>query len=267
MTGSPHPSDAELLRLVDPASDRAASDRAAAHVADCPECQDRSEAFATVLRDAVAALRDDAETPLEAQRLRLADRLSRERTRPPSAAGHMSAIARTVARWSTAAAMVAAIVLTTRALGLRRHSADASPAHTGSYALPDAALTPGAVTDLTADELCRGEHPGVEPAPPTVRHQILRDYRMADVAPQEYELDYLITPELGGANDARNLWPERYTNHVWNAKVKDQLEDLLPTLVCQGRVDLRTAQREIAANWIDAYKKYFNTETPLQRGE
>ena len=61
---------------------------------------------------------------------------------------------------------------------------------------------------------------------------------MEHVAPSEYELDYLITPELGGVGDARNLWPQRYDSDVWNARVKDDLERLLPRLVCDGAVDL-----------------------------
>jgi len=34
--------------------------------------------------------------------------------------------------------------------------------------------------------------------------------------------------------------------------------------VCLGNLDLSTAQREIATNWIDAYKKYFHTEAPVR---
>ena len=60
----------------------------------------------------------------------------------------------------------------------------------------------------------------------------------------------------------RNLWPERYTSRVWNAHVKDELEDLLPQLVCERKVPLATAQRDIASNWIAAYKKYFQTDRP-----
>jgi len=84
------------------------------------------------------------------------------------------------------------------------------------------------------------------------------------VPPDEYELDYLITPQLGGSPDPRNLWPQRYGARVWNASVKDQLEDLLPRLVCEGRVDLRTAQKDIAADWVSAYRKYFKTAAPLR---
>jgi hypothetical protein len=38
--------------------------------------------------------------------------------------------------------------------------------------------------------------------------------------------------------------------------VKDRLEERLHELVCAGKLDLPTAQRDIAVNWIDAYKKY-----------
>jgi len=34
------------------------------------------------------------------------------------------------------------------------------------------------------------------------------------------------------------------------------LEDRLHALVVNGKLDLETAQREIAADWITAYKKY-----------
>ena len=89
---------------------------------------------------------------------------------------------------------------------------------------------------------------------------------MEGVPSDEYELDYLITPELGGAPDPRNLWPQRYESRVWNAHVKDELERLLPTLVCDRRIRLETAQRDIARDWIAAYRKYFKTDAPLQAG-
>jgi hypothetical protein len=50
---------------------------------------------------------------------------------------------------------------------------------------------------------------------------------------------------------------------VWNARVKDELEGLLPRLVCAGTLPLATAQRDMATDWIAAYKKYFHTDRPL----
>ena len=97
-----------------------------------------------------------------------------------------------------------------------------------------------------------------------MREQVLNAYGMKHVPADQYELDYLITPELGGATDARNLWPQAYASPIWNARVKDELERLLPQLVCSQRLDLQTAQRDMAADWIAAYKKYFNTDQPLR---
>jgi anti-sigma factor RsiW len=130
-------------------------------------------------------------------------------------------------------------------------------------ALPNASLTPGATWRVTAEELCADNAREERQISPAVRQEVLREYGMERVPFEEYELDYLITPELGGSPDARNLWPQRYAARAWNAHVKDQLERLLPQLVCDGRLDLATAQADIAADWIAAYKKYFKTDVPL----
>jgi hypothetical protein len=45
--------------------------------------------------------------------------------------------------------------------------------------------------------------------------------------------------------------------------VKDALEAHLHDLVCTGKLELETAQRDIAEDWIAAYRKYFNTRNPL----
>jgi hypothetical protein len=76
----------------------------------------------------------------------------------------------------------------------------------------------------------------------------------------------MITPALGGADDLRNLWPQSYSSAVWNARIKDALEDRLRDLACHGDLDLAVAQREIASDWIAAYKKYFHTDRPLDLG-
>jgi hypothetical protein len=63
--------------------------------------------------------------------------------------------------------------------------------------------------------------------------------------------------------DIHNLWPEPYSSSPWNAHVKDALEEHLHQMVCAGKLDLSTAQRDIATDWIAAYKKYFHTDKPL----
>jgi len=66
----------------------------------------------------------------------------------------------------------------------------------------------------------------------------------------------LIPLSLGGSNSIRNIWPQSTKIAPWNSYVKDALERKLHKLVCAGQLDLKTAQREISANWIEAYKKY-----------
>ncbi len=131
-------------------------------------------------------------------------------------------------------------------------------------ALPIISLTPGAARTVSVDVLCRGGAPMPPPVPATLRKQVLRDYGMEHVPPGAYELDYLITPQLGGLTDRRNLWPEPYGLRSWNAHAKDVLEQRLPQLVCRGEIDLATAQRAIASDWIDAYKTYLPAEEPLK---
>jgi hypothetical protein len=76
----------------------------------------------------------------------------------------------------------------------------------------------------------------------------------------EFEVDYLITPDLGGAESVRNMWPQPYSTR-WNARVKDELEQRLHQLVCENKLDLKTAQRDIAMDWIGAWKKYVGVNT------
>ena len=70
------------------------------------------------------------------------------------------------------------------------------------------------------------------------------------------ELDHLISLEIGGSNSVKNLWPQSFDTSPWNAHVKDQLENFFHAEVCAGRMPLEQAQREIASNWIEAYRKY-----------
>ena len=69
------------------------------------------------------------------------------------------------------------------------------------------------------------------------------------------EVDHLISLEIGGANDEKNLWPQPYEG-TRNAHLKDQLEKHFQKLVCGNQIPLAEAQKEISTNWIEAYKKY-----------
>src|SRR5262249_37251526 len=81
----------------------------------------------------------------------------------------------------------------------------------------------------------------------------------------DYEVDHLISPSLEGSNSIRNLWPQSTKTAPWNSYVKDALERKLHKLVCAGQLNLKTAQREIASDWIEAYKKYVGKSPPAPR--
>ena len=128
-----------------------------------------------------------------------------------------------------------------------------TPAWAEDPILPNPELTPG-IFDSTAtvDKIC------VKGYTATVRH--VTDKQKDDVFKEyglersgDYEVDHLISLELGGSNDTRNLWPQSY-NGLLNARVKDALENRLHRLVCEGKMSLRDAQLMISTNWIEAYK-------------
>jgi hypothetical protein len=93
----------------------------------------------------------------------------------------------------------------------------------------------------------------VTAVPASLRQVVFQEYGIANAHADNYEIDYLITPGLGGVKDIHNLWPEPNASPVWNSHVKDALEERLHQLVCSGTLDLPTAQREIATDWIAAY--------------
>jgi hypothetical protein len=126
---------------------------------------------------------------------------------------------------------------------------------------PRAGITPGETRPITIDEVCRNPDAEViaRDIPEATRQKVFAAYGIKSAGPNQFEVDYLITPDLGGTESIRNLWPEPYSAR-WNARVKDKLEQRLHQLVCSGKLDLATAQHDIALDWIGAYKKYVGAE-------
>jgi len=129
--------------------------------------------------------------------------------------------------------------------------------------IPNSRLTPGVALLETGRMVCESENTKNKAVPVALQRRVFEEYGLTGADPRAYEVDYLITPALGGSDDIHNLWPHSYSAAVWNAQVKDALEDRLRDMVCAGSLDLRSAQEEIAADWIAAYKKYFHTDRPL----
>jgi len=259
-----HVSDRTLARLVDGELTGRRVASVSRHLTECASCTARHHALSRASHR-LRALTEPGETPgdVTALRARLKARLATERRSQPEsefARGWMTPL--TVLA-CTGMVVVALIAGPGKRADVATIISETASGHSGSGMLPDPSLTPGSVDRTSATELCS---PGRRPARTiavSVRQAVLRAYGMEHVPIGEYELDYLITPELGGATDRENLWPERYGSRTWNARVKDDLERLLPRMVCEGRLELAVAQHEIAADWIAAYQKYFHTSTPL----
>src|SRR6201987_2084749 len=121
--------------------------------------------------------------------------------------------------------------------------------------LPDAKLTPGDTFDVIAQDVCvPGYAKKVRAVPAWLKRQAYAEYGITQYKTGDYEVDHLIPLSLGGSNSIRNLWPQSSKTLPWNSYVKDALERKLQKLVCAGQLDLKTAQSEIASNWIEAYQ-------------
>lgn len=131
--------------------------------------------------------------------------------------------------------------------------------------LPDSKCTPGAIDpNVTqsniADTICVSGYTS-QVRPPTsyttpLKSQLIQAYGYSNVSPSAYELDHLVSLELGGAPySVSNLWPELHTGTA-NSFEKDKFENYLHRQVCNGNMTLIKAQQEIATNWYANWTSY-----------
>ena len=244
-----HISDEELLLASEAELELARQPIVEAHLASCSACRDRAAALDRKLHDFGEVYRQECSRVAA-----IAEKNTRENQeeRQPRSA--------TIPGWVW---IPVAAVLVFGVLQFRGAMGTANTIDKYSEPLPNSRLTPGAVRTTDARNVCTMAPETKGGIPTGIRTEVLSEYRLKNALAQDYEIDYLITPELGGATDVRNLWPEPYSDTPWNAHIKDQLEEYLRAKVCQGTMDLPTAQKEMASNWIVAYKKYFHTDAPL----
>lgn len=120
---------------------------------------------------------------------------------------------------------------------------------------PDPKCTPGAIDPAVTQAnikstICHSGYTStVRPSASQtdrLKHAMYKSYGLP--AGDTSELDHLVSLELGGANDAANLWPE--VGKIPNPK--DSVENDLHDAVCSGKVTLAAAQQAIASNWQTA---------------
>ena len=129
-------------------------------------------------------------------------------------------------------------------------------AHNG---LPDSACTPGAILSTgTKDAICKsGYAKSVRNVPDSEKKQVYSEYGITSHTPGQYEVDHLVSLELGGSNEIANLWPELASPKP-GFHEKDKVENYLHDQVCSGAVSLQQAQTEIATNWLAVYNQMPN---------
>jgi hypothetical protein len=259
-----HLSDQEILLVIDGEASRRCAKRAHAHLTACWSCRARWRELEGTIADFVSLRRrtpdsqmPDASGPRALLKARLAETAAMPSTH------HWHSFLQLHPPYRTAACLCLAMFLTVMGGMLhwkysQWHGPGAANLSVASLTIPDHKLTPGAIRSVSIGDVCSMPHEEVvRDVPNSLRQEVFKEYGIVNPRTEDYEIDYLIAPGLGGTDDIHNLWPEPSTPSVWNAHVKDALEERLHQLVCDGELDLPTAQRAIATNWITAYKQYF----------
>jgi hypothetical protein len=123
--------------------------------------------------------------------------------------------------------------------------------------MPNQQLTPGVVDPAaTKEKVCTPNYTAtVRNVPDSLKKKVFAQYNI-DPKSDKFEVDHLISLELGGSNDIKNLWPQSYTTQPFNAHMKDQLENTLHRMICKGTITMQAAQEAISTDWTAAYHQY-----------
>jgi len=121
--------------------------------------------------------------------------------------------------------------------------------------LPDPICTPGvaapAVTQANIQStICKSGYTAtVRPSVSvTSAEKIVSEHQYGYPTGSQGEYDHLISLELGGSSDTKNLWFE--SGPIPNPK--DKVENRLHAEVCSGKITLQQAQHEISTDWTKA---------------
>lgn len=253
-----HLSDGDIIMSIDGELRGRDATRVGSHLRSCWTCRLRKQELEDAIAQFVQSQQDDSDaTSATAARAMLRQRMS--------AIASQETVLEKRFVWKGGSRLGIAAVAAVAILAVLVYDRFWSPHPLPSvvFAAPNPQLTPGVAVFEDTRALCNERQPRNKKVSVLLRKRVLDEYGIASLFTSAYEVDYLITPALGGTDDIHNLWPHSYSDTEWNATVKDALEDRLHSMVCAGELDLSTAQHEIASNWIEAYKKYFHTERPL----
>jgi hypothetical protein len=122
-------------------------------------------------------------------------------------------------------------------------------------ALQDTECTPGDVLpNVTKTEICKsGYASATRNVTEEEKNAVYAEYGIRSRTAGEYEVDHLVSLELGGSNDISNLWPEAAAPTP-GFHQKDKVENYMHDQVCSGAISLADAQQKIATDWLVVYQ-------------
>lgn len=128
----------------------------------------------------------------------------------------------------------------------------------------DVQCTPGAIfTNVTKTMVCKtGYSKSVRNVSSSTKSAVYREYGITSHGSGEYEIDHLVSLELGGSNSIANLWPEA-ASPTPGFHQKDSVENRLHSEVCSGQVSLADAQLQIINNWLSIYLSLYPAAKPV----
>lgn len=122
--------------------------------------------------------------------------------------------------------------------------------HCVAGVLPDPTCSPGAVLTTSIKTICTvGYTKTVRNISVATKKKVFKEYGIPYFEHSNYEVDHIISLEIGGSNDISNLFPESYLIPD-GARVKDVFENYLRRQICNGSMTIQEAQKEISTNWL-----------------
>jgi len=118
----------------------------------------------------------------------------------------------------------------------------------------DLKYTPGSIRTKDAKDICGRTTKALRHVTELDKITVFQAYGIPLKNRSLYEVDHLISLEIGGENGIKNLWPQPYS--VPGAHQKDILENKLHKMICESQITPAKAQRMISRDWYSAYKIY-----------
>jgi hypothetical protein len=128
--------------------------------------------------------------------------------------------------------------------------------HNGKAVENDLTLTPGQVRTTNKAAICGTRTGTIRNVTEATKRKVFVEYGIScgKTCDKLFEVDHLISLEIGGTNDITNLWPQPYA--IPGAHQKDVLENALHKKICSGAITPQDAQKAISQDWYSAYQKY-----------